>query len=100
MSQLIQGKINKLLAEWPHGTVSTSSWLRKKGYGYDLFKKYRDNKWLTSIENGAMARAGDEVDWTGGLYAIQTQLGLPVHAAAKTALELQGHVHFVRLGKG
>ena len=35
---------------------------------------------------------------TGGLYAIQAQLGLKIHVAARTALEMQGFAHFVPLG--
>jgi hypothetical protein len=40
------------------------------------------------------------VDWTGALYAMQTQLKLAVHAAGKTALGLQGYAHYVPMGAG
>ena len=43
---------------------------------------------------------GDKVDWTGGLYAIQEQLGLLIHIGGKTALEMHGYAHFLPLGKG
>ncbi|MFO8164624.1 MAG: type IV toxin-antitoxin system AbiEi family antitoxin domain-containing protein [Desulfatiglandales bacterium] len=49
---------------------------------------------------GAFARAGDVVEWSGGLYAIQSQLGLSVQVSDKTALQLQGYAHFLPLGKG
>jgi hypothetical protein len=31
----------------------------------------------------------------GGVYALQSELSLPVHVGGKTALELQGYAHFV-----
>lgn len=40
------------------------------------------------------------MDWTGGLYALQSQLGIPVHVGGKTALEMQGYGHFVPAGEG
>ena len=48
---------------------------------------------------GAFVRSGDTVDWRGGLYALQSQLGLTVHVGGRTALELQGLSHFVPLGR-
>jgi hypothetical protein len=34
------------------------------------------------------------------MYALQSQLGLTVHIAAVSALELQGRAHFIPLGEG
>ena len=48
---------------------------------------------------GAFARGGDTPDWTGGVYALQNQVGLTVHVGSLTALELQGRAHFVPLGR-
>jgi hypothetical protein len=45
-------------------------------------------------------RVGDTIHWTGGLYAMQAQLGLPIHVGGKTALEMQGYAHYLPLGKG
>ncbi|MBI3534767.1 MAG: AbiEi antitoxin N-terminal domain-containing protein, partial [Deltaproteobacteria bacterium] len=93
-------KINQLISEWPNGAVFTASWLKNHGYSYELLKKYRTSGWVFQIGNGAVARAGDEVTWAGGLYAIQKQLGMTVHAGAKTAFELQGYGHYVPMRKG
>ena len=43
---------------------------------------------------------GDHVSWEGALYALQQYLQLPIHVAAKTALEFQGAAHFIQSGKG
>lgn len=100
MKRVKRNKINQLLAHWPGATISLCSWLHRQGYGYDLLYKYRKSKWIYPVGRGAVARAGDRVTWISGLYAIQEQLGLSVHAAGKTALQMHGYAHFLPLGKG
>ena len=92
-------KINQLLKEWPPGTVVTKSKLDKLGIYRQLAIKYVLYDWIRRIGTGAFVRSGDQVDWRGGLYALQTQLGLSVHIGARTALELQGLSHFIPLGQ-
>jgi len=87
-------------AAWPQGTLSTTSALHKRGYSRVLIDKYRRSGWLIPVGRGAVARRGDAVEWTGAIYAIQTQLDLPVHIGGKTALQLHGHTHFVSSGRG
>ena len=89
-------KLNQLLASWPAGTVQTASALNARGYSYHLVRHYRAQHWLQEIGSGAVVRAGDKVDWMGALYAIQKQLRLSVHVAARTALELQRSAHYLR----
>lgn len=93
-------KLNQLLAKWPSQVVYTCSWLNDHGFGYDLINKYRKSGWLIGIGHGAVARAGDEVKWEGGVYAIQTQLKLPIHVGGKSALLLKGYGHFIPQGEG
>lgn len=93
-------KLNHLLTHWPSGTVSVYSWLKSQGISRKLVEHYKRKNWVYPIGRGAVARKGDQVDWPGGLYAIQKQLGQPIHVGAKTALELKGYSHFVSLGKG
>ncbi len=93
-------KINKLLRIWPPGAVMVSPWLEKQGVYQQLVHEYEKASWLRRIGRGAYAKAGDKVEWTGGLYAMQEQMGLPVHAGGKTALQMQGYAHFLPLGKG
>jgi hypothetical protein len=59
-------------------------------------RHYRDSHWVRSIGRGAYALARDEVDWYGGVYALQKQLGLFVHPGGRTALSLQGVGHYLR----
>jgi hypothetical protein len=93
-------KINQLLKVWPVGTVATLSWLEKHGAYQQLVHEYEKTSWVCRVGQGAYARAGDKIDWTGGLYAIQEQINLPIHVGGKTALQMQGYAHFLPMGKG
>ena len=99
MNRHNSSKINHLIKAWPRGTVALQSWLTKQGVYRQLADSYRQTAWLERIGPGAFKLAGDRVDWTGGVYALQQQLHLPVHIAGKTALEMQGYAHFLPLGK-
>lgn len=99
MSTEKASKINSLLSMYPPGIVLTASWLVKQGYSLDLQKKYKKSQWVNSIGTGALIRNGDQVDYLGGIYALQSQLGLSVHPGAKTALALQGKAHYLGLSE-
>mgnify|MGYP005865560261 CR=1 FL=1 len=88
-------KINRLLSSQPSGIVLTSTWLKDQGYSLELQKQYRKSKWFEAIGTGAMIRHGDKVDYLGGVLALQNQLGLSIHPAAKTALAIQGKAHYL-----
>jgi hypothetical protein len=97
MSTVKPSKINTLLNTQPKGTVLLSSWLVKNGYSFELQKLYRKSRWFDAIGRGALVRAGDDVDYLGGVYALQSQLGLSVHPAGKTALATQGKSQYLEL---
>ncbi len=99
MASYTGSKINQILRVWLNGTVAVLPWLEKHGVYQQLVHEYEKTAWLTRVGQGAYAKAGDKVQWTGGLHAIQEQLKLPVHAGAKTALQLQGYAHFLPIGK-
>jgi len=92
-------KINQLLRRWPEGSVGTLGWLKRQGVSAKLADWYVRSGWLDRIGSGAFVRGGDKPDWTGGVYALQQQLGMALHVGARTALELQGRAHFVPLGR-
>jgi len=91
-------KINRLMQNWPHGTVATQTWLNSQAINSKLAAWHVGSGWLTRFGPRAFIQTADRVDWRGGLYALQTQLGLTIHAAARTALELRGLAHFVPQG--
>ena len=95
-----EAKINKLLKDWPTGTVYLSSWLADNGVSNQLLSQYKKSKWVSSIGSGAVIRVGDTVDYHGGLYALQNQAGLSIHAGGRTALSLQGRAHYIDMAAG
>jgi Transcriptional regulator, AbiEi antitoxin, Type IV TA system/Transcriptional regulator, AbiEi antitoxin N-terminal domain len=88
-------KINRLIDQWVTGATSATSYLNDIGFSRDLLVKYKNSGWLESFGRGVYIRSGDKVDWPGALYTLQTQLGLPVHAGGKTALERKGYAHYL-----
>jgi hypothetical protein len=98
MSIVRAEKLKPLLDQWEAHTVVTAPRLRALGISSQDVQKYVANRWLESIGHGAFKRPSETVTWQGALYSVQTQLGLPVHAAALTALDLAGHSHYQRLG--
>ena len=100
MTSAASSKINQILKKWPSGVVAVLPWLEKQGAYQQLMHEYEKTSWVRRIGRGAYAREGDKVEWTGGLYALQEQLGLPIHVGGKTALALQGYAHFLPMGKG
>jgi len=95
MSTANKTKINRLINQWTTGATSATSYLNDIGFSRDLLVKYKNSGWLESFGRGAYIRSGDKVDWPGALFTLQTQLGLPVHAGGKTALERKGYAHYL-----
>ncbi len=92
-------KINQLLKVWPKATVVTKPYLDELGFYRQLTAKYLRYEWMERLGTGAYIRSGDTVEWQGALFALQTQLGMTVHAGGVTSLELQGRSHFIPLGE-
>ncbi|MCD4681680.1 MAG: type IV toxin-antitoxin system AbiEi family antitoxin [Bacteroidales bacterium] len=91
--------LNRILFNWPNGTVGTLKWFRDHGGYQQLLDYYQKAPWVTKIGSGAYIQYGDSVDWRGGLYAVQNQLNLSVHVGGKTALELSGFGHNIQMGR-
>jgi hypothetical protein len=91
-------KINRLLQAWPRGTVALHAFLAGHGVSRKLAEQYRKGGWIDPVGAGAFVRRGDKVAWQGALYALQRYVGKPVHPGGRTALELSGLAHYLRLG--
>ena len=94
-----KSKINRLISQWPRGTLFAASYLNTQGFSHDLLTRYKKSGWIQSFGRGAYSLNGDKVEWPGAIYALQTQLGLNVHPGGKTALELRGYAHYLSSGK-
>jgi hypothetical protein len=50
MSKEIKSKINRLVNQWPKGTVSAASYLNTLGFSHDLLVRYKKSGWIQSFE--------------------------------------------------
>lgn len=98
MTKDTNSKLNKLLKMWPQNMVSTASWLKKNGYGYDLLYHYKSSDWLRSVGDGAYYRSDGKPTIEGAISALVNQLGLKVHVGSRSALEYLGVSHYGRFG--
>ncbi len=92
-----QSKVRKLVQDYPKGLVLLSSWLVANGYSYELQQRYRKNGWLRLIGKGAMLKLDDPFLLSGALSTLQTQANINIHYGGRSALELQGKSHYLRL---
>lgn len=91
-------KINRLLQAWPRGTVGLHAFFAQHGVSRKLAEQYGKSGWIDSVGVGAFVRRGDTVGWEGALYAVQQHAGKAVYPGGRTALELSGLAHYLRLG--
>ena len=90
-------KLGKIMQEYPKGLVLLSSLLVSEGYSYELQQQYRKSNWLRSIGKGAMLKSDDPFLLSGALSALQLQSNINIHHGGRSALELQGNTHYLRL---
>jgi hypothetical protein len=91
-------KLKQVFQNWPKGTVATQAWLDDLGVSRKLANWHVNSGWLERFGPRAYVRPDDTVSWLGGLYSLQTQLDLTIHAGGETALGLRGKSHFLPLG--
>ena len=90
-------KLGKIMQEYPKGLVLLPSWLVSEGYSYELQQQYRKSSWLRSIGKGAMLKSENPLLLSGALSALQFQGNINIHYGGRSALELQGNTHYLRL---
>ncbi|MCF8707156.1 type IV toxin-antitoxin system AbiEi family antitoxin [Rhizorhapis sp. SPR117] len=79
--------------------MATSPHLKALGLTAQDLQNYKSSQWLVSLGRGAFKRPMETVTWQGALYSVQSQLKLPVHVGALTAIEMTGNSHYVRFGE-
>lgn len=99
MGIVAPSKLNRLLTNWPSGAVHTTTWLLAQGLTDQDLQKYRVGKWIERIGVGAYKKSGDEIDWSGGLSALQRELNLPIHIGGRSALSEIGQAQYLTLGE-
>jgi hypothetical protein len=78
--------------------VALHPFFERHGVSPKLAEQYRKGGWIDAVGRGAFVRRGDKVGWQGAVYALQKYLDKPIQPGGRTALELQGDAHYVRLG--
>ena len=94
-----KSKINRLLKSWPKGTVMTQAHLDKLGIYRQLATKYLRYNWIDRLGEKAYMRSEDTIGWEGGLYALQSHMGMSIHVGGRSALELHGRSHYIPVGQ-
>ncbi len=76
----------------------TTSQMVRWGISRQLAHRYVQSGWLEPLGYGYFQRPGDTLTLAGAVAALEAQ-GVAVHIGGKTALSLQGVVHYVAMGK-
>jgi len=98
MSEQKRQSLNRLLSEFPPGSILPTRWLTGHGYADNLLPKYAAGGWLASVGRGAYRRPGVEPSWAEVVHALQHLLQLPLHVGGLSALDRTGHAHYLRFG--
>lgn len=95
--------IKQLLASVPEGFLVDSKWLAARGVSRQLLQQYVKSGWFERVGHGLVRKPsvlmGEEEAQEWILPVLSAQwMGYDVHVGGPTALELQGHGHYLRLG--
>ena len=91
-------KLNQLQHMLPDGLLADAAWFENRGYSSALRSKYVARGWLEQPARGVFTRPGGARRWEQVVVSLQSVLGLPVTVGGRTALDLQGHAHYLALG--
>jgi len=94
-------KINQLNRLLPEGLVVDTPWLEGHGYRRQWREKYVAQGRLESVVRGVYRRPSANVEpmvpWQRIVISLQRLLEKSVHVGGRSALELQGLAHYLRL---
>ncbi len=88
-------KLNRLQHLLPDGLLVDARWLTAQGYSRQLRSRYVEGGWLERLGRGLFRRPSTSpFHWQQVVASLQTLLGRNVVVGGRTALELQGYVHY------
>lgn len=97
-------KLKKLLEAVPAGFLVDSAWLERQGIDRRSVYAYVKRGWLERITRGVLRRPApnasrsNTLNWKTCLLSMQRIMNYELHVGGTTALSLQGHDHYLRLG--
>lgn len=98
-SRHIMLKVNQMLSNWNSGDVHGLEWLAEYGVDRKLAYKYCKSGYLDKIVPGVFIKANERPNPYAVVRYLQQELNLKLHISGRTALELQGHAHYLSMGK-
>ncbi len=81
----------------PDGQVVNRKWLQEHGYNRTTIDYYIRSGKLESVRRGVYRRPGPPLKWQHLFYSLQ-ELGYMLHIGGRSALDLQGYVHYLSFG--
>ena len=91
-------KLSALARLLPEGVAAPSVWLTSQGFSRQLVRKYVQSGWLTPLARGVFVRPTHPIDPNGIILGMQRLAGAPFHLGGQSALNRQGHAHYLPLG--
>lgn len=97
-------KLKKLLVSVPAGFLVNSAWLERHGIGRRTVYSYVKRGWLERVTRGVLRRpapnasSSNALSWKICLLSMQRIMNYDLHVGGTTALSMQGHDHYLRLG--
>ena len=88
-------KVNQILSNWKPGDIHGLYWLRSYRADRMLAYKYCKSGYLEKVVSGVFVKAND----VPNPRYLQEEVKLKLHVSGRTALELQGHKHYLGMGE-
>ena len=104
MSTQTEDKLKNTLEALPQGFFVDSAWLEAHNVSRFLTQKYVKRGWLERVHRGVFRRPApnssksNTLDWKTCLLSMQHIMDYKLHVGGISALALQGHSHYLRLG--
>ena len=105
MNQSRTPRLKPLLDAVPPGFLVDTPWLTARNIDSKSIHDYVARGWLERVVRGVYRRPApdgtsgcDEDSWATLLLSLQRLMNYDVHLGGESALDLAGHVHYLRLG--
>lgn len=98
-------RLKQVLDLVPPGFLVDSRWLAASGVAKSSASDYHREGWLGRVARGVyrrpypQERSTDVVDWKLAVLSAQWIMGYDFHVGGMTALSLEGHSHYLGLGR-
>ena len=96
MTRQSHALLNRLAQSLPEGLIVDSGWMETHGYSTALRSQYVAAGWLKQPARRVYQRPRGALSWQQIVVSLQTLLARDLVVGGLSALELQGHAHYVR----